>query len=245
MGIFNNPKRLAKLLASINVPGKDRPLTPVITARWLHEGVEELGSEQEVMERVELKKSMWSSFKRLLKINENIENSIVWGTSNPETLEIGFSAAHSIASFEPSEQTTLVNAMWDSNQSFGLELILRIKSFYKSHPEKTLNDAITSILKIDMPKKLILDIFISGLKDSIYDNLKKRSLEKNITIDEFGKEILSRSFSENSLIGVKIKKNLVRIAFSTSGKKEFDKMTNSNTEIKNNLINTLFEKEGF
>lgn len=245
MGIFNDPKRLAKLISSFKVPEKDRQLSPVVAAKWLKEGEDELGNAQEVMDRVDLKRSMWDGFKKLLTIDEDIENGIKWGESNPETMEIGMSAARAITSFERSEQIVLINAMWDHEKPFGYDLLLRIKSYYKSHPEKSLDDSIDHILKLDRPKKTIISIFISGLKDSIYENLVVKSTEKNIPLDDFVKQILSKQLSENSITSVKTRKNLVRIVFSEKGKKDFNKMANSKGVSKNDIVNHIFESEGF
>ena len=245
MGIFDNPKSLAKLLLSFKVPEKDRQLPPVVAAKWLQQGEKELGSAQEVMNRVNLKRSMWDGFKKLLTIDEDIENSIKWGQSNPETLQIGMSAARAIASFDSSEQIELVNAMWDSEKPFGYDLLLRIKSYRKSHPEKSLDDAITHILKIDRPKKTVIFIFISGLKERIYENLVVKSAEKNIPLDDLVKQILSKQLPENSITSVKTRKNLARIVFSENGKIEFNNLARSKSISKNDIVNHIFESEGF
>ncbi len=245
MGIFDNPQKLAKLLASVKVQGEDRPLSPIITARWLKNAVDELGNAQEVMDRVDLKKSMWDAFQRLLSIDEDIEYGIKWGKSDPETLRIGFSAAHTIASFDPSEQIALVDAMWDKEEPFGLELLLRIKKYYKSSPDNSLDDAITHVLKLDRPKKTVISIFISGLKQSIYENLVKKSKDKNIPLDDLAKQILSKQLPENSITGVKTRKNVIRIVFSEKGKKDFNKMANSKRVSKNDIVNYIFESEVF
>jgi len=245
MGIFNDPKRLAKLLLSFKVPEKDRQLPPIIAAKWLKEAVDELGSVQEVMDRVDLKKTMWGDFQKLLTIHEDIENSIKWGESNPETMELGFSVARVISYFEPSEQIDLVNAMWDYGKPFTHDELRRIKSYCASHSEKSLDDAITNILKFDRPKKTVISIFISGLKESIYENLAVKSTEKNTSLDEFTKQILSKQLPENSVTSVKTRKNLIRIVFSENGKKEFNNLIVSKSISKNDIINYIFQAEGF
>jgi len=244
LGVFNDPKSLAKLLASVKVNDRKRPLTPIETAQYLQQGVVELGSVEDVMKRVDLKKSMWTGFQKLLDINEDIESSVIWGESNPETMELGFSVAHSIASLEPDDQVTLVNAMWEYKQPFPFEVIQKIKSIHKENPEKPLTDSISSVLKIELPANTI-EIFISGLKTEIYENLKTISIKKNIPLEQFTKEVLSKHFSENSIHGIKISKNLIRIGFSKDGKKEFNKLTSNSRSIKNNFINSLLEKDGF
>lgn len=244
MGIFDDPKSLAKLLASVKVSGKKRPLTPIQTARCLQQGVSELGSVEEVMKRVDLKKSMWDGFQKLLKVDEDIENSIIWGESDPETMEIGFSVAHSLASLDSTEQKIIVNTMWEYNRPFSFELIQKIKSDKKNNPSKPFTDIISSILKIELPAKVI-EIFISGIKTSIYENLKNASQKENIPIEKYAARILSKHFSQNSIIGAKISKNLIRIAFTENGKKEFNKMILEKKYDKNNFLNHIFEEDGF
>lgn len=247
MGIFNEPKRLAKLLASVKTHSPDRPLLPIQTARWLKEGVDELGGKQQVMDRVDIAKSIWTAFEKVRTIDEDIENGICWGKSNPDTLQIGFSVAHYIAEgLEPSEQRAMLYEMWEIDRPYTTDEIKRIKSYYKSNPDKSIQDAIAYILKLDrLPKKEIIFIFISGLKESIYQNLKKKSEENNFQLDEFVKQVFSKNFSKNSITGVKTRKNVIRIVFSEKGKKDFNKMANSKGISKNDIVNHIFESEGF
>ena len=108
-----------------------------------------------------------------------------------------------------------------------------------------MDDAITNILKFDRPKKTVISIFISGLKESIYENLVAKSTEKNTSLDEFTKQILSKQLPENSVTSVKTRKNLIRIVFSENGKKEFNKLIVSESISKNDIINYIFQAEGF
>ena len=118
-------------------------------------------------------------------------------------------------------------------------------SCLSSHSEKSLDDAITNILKFDRPKKTVISIFISGLKESIYENLAVKSTEKNTSLDEFTKQILSKQLPENSVTSVKTRKNLIRIVFSENGKKEFNNLIVSKSISKNDIINYIFQAEGF
>ena len=247
MGIFDEPERLAKLLASVKVSGTKRPLPPITTARWLKEAVDELGDKQQVMERVDIGKTMWAAFEKLLTIPEDIENGICWGKSTPDTLQIGFSVAHYLAEgLEPSDQIALVNEMWEFGRPFTTVELQRIKSYYKSNPDKSIEDAIAHILKLDRPpKKEIIFIFISGLKGSIYQNLKEKSEENNLPLDKFAKQVFSKNFSENSITGIKVRQNVVRIIFSEKGKKEFNEMARDKKISKNDMVNHIFEIEGF
>jgi hypothetical protein len=243
MGIFDTPKNLAKLLSSVNVSGEQRPLSPIDTAKWLKQGVDELGSSQEVMNRVSLGNSMWQNFMRLLNIHEDIENSIKWGQSNPETLAIGFSAAHVIALFEPKQQLELVNVIWDYERPIIHDELRRIKAYLKSNPTKSLTEAIENILKIDRVEKTIISIFISSIDSNIYEKLEKKSRDDDVSINELTKQILQKLLPENSITNVKIKKTLIRIVFSEQGKQEFNKIAKK-YQNRNTLINSLLIEVG-
>lgn len=245
MGIFDDPKRLAKLLGSVKVPGSKRPLRPVTVARYLQEGCKELGSKEEVMKRVDLATSMWSGFERILSIDEDIENVICWGKSNSETLEIGFSVSHVLALFTPYEQQEIVNMMWDSSKSLTHDELRRIRTYHLSHPEQSVSDAVAHILKLDRPNKTIVSIFISGLKENIFENIKKIALEKNTTINDLAKEIFSKHLDATAVTGINVKPNVIRISFSENGKKEFIKFGKENKINKNDIVNYIFKIEGF
>mgnify|MGYP006919334182 CR=1 FL=1 len=245
MGVFNDPKRLAKLLGSVKVPGSKRPLRPVTVARYLQEGCKELGSKEEVMKRVDLATSMWSGFERIISIDEDIENVICWGKSNPETSEIGFSVSHVLALFTHTEQQEIVNIMWDYSKSLTHDELRRIRTYYLSHSEQSVSNAVAYILKLDRPHKTIVSIFISGLKESIFKNIKKTSLEKNISINDLAKEIFSKYFDATAVTGINVKQNVIRISFSENGKKEFIKFGKDNKINKNDIVNYIFKIEGF
>jgi hypothetical protein len=245
LGIFNDPKRLAKLLGSVKVPGSKRPLRPVTVARLLQEGCDELGSKEEVMKRVDLATSMWSGFERIIAIDEDIENLICWGKSNPETLEIGFSVSHVLALFTPSEQQEIVNTMWNYGRSLTHDELRRIRTYYLSNSEQSVGDAMAHILKLDRPYKTIVSIFISGLKENIFENIKKSSLDKNISVNDLAKEIFSKHLDTTAVTGMNVKKNVIRISFSEHGKKEFIKFGKDNKINKNDIVNYIFKIEGF
>jgi len=111
MGIFNDPKRLAQILASVKVNYKERPLSPIQVAKELQEACKELGGDENATrKRFGIEKSMWSQFKRLLNISEEIENLVIWGKSDPESNSLGFSVASFMARFPKDEQLILESA---------------------------------------------------------------------------------------------------------------------------------------
>ena len=76
MGIFDEPKRLGLLLASVKVDYEERPLTPIQAAEWIQEAIEELGGKEKVKERLDIGDSMINGFQNLLtKVSEDIASS--------------------------------------------------------------------------------------------------------------------------------------------------------------------------
>ena len=78
MGIFNEPKRLGLLLASVKVNYEERPLTPIQAAEWIQEAIEELGGKDKVMERLDLSSSMMNGFQNLLLICMHHKRLNLW-----------------------------------------------------------------------------------------------------------------------------------------------------------------------
>lgn len=245
MGIFDEPKRLAKLLASLNTHSTNRPLRPVETALWLQEGVRELGNKEEVMKRVNIKQSMWTGFEKLLKISPEYRDQICWGKSNKEKMEIGFSTAHYLVEgLDENEQRILLDSMWDPNidRPYAVDELKQIKSYYKSKPEIGMEKAISDILKVNRPlKKEIIFIFISGLKKDMYENLKQMSETVGASLDEYVKNIFLQSLGANTVINTRVKPDVIRIAFSGKGEIAFKKMTAAGNVNKNNIVEHILE----
>lgn len=244
MGIFDTPKELAFLLASVNNNSRVRPLSPVQVAEYLRRGSIELGSEDEVMRRVDLKKSMWTAFKNLLKLPEDVRETVCWGKPNPDTFEIGFSVAHYIAEgLNEHEQRVIVNTMWDHDRPYTADEIKRIKSYYKSNPNIGIEEAIAHILKIDRPVRNVIYILISKLSKDSYAHLNTQSKRLEMTLDSLASNLLSRFFTENSLTSVKIYPAATKVVFTELGEKELNNHIKNGYGKKKNIIENLLLQE--
>lgn len=222
-GIFDTPQRLAKLLGSVSFRGTERPLSPVEVSEWLREGSAELGGDDEVMKRLGMKKSTWSAYRNLLALPEDIRGRVCWGKPNPDTFKIGFSVAHYIAEgLGEQEQRVLVNTMWDHERPYTAEEIKRIKSYYKSGNPKSMEDAITHILKIDRPVKNVIYILISKITKEAYERLRTRSKGQGIELDAMATDILSSHFSEGAVTSVRIYPTATKVTFTSRGEDELD-----------------------
>ena len=250
MGIFTNPDRLAKILASIKVLDRTakRPLKPVQVARELQEALKELGGDKDkVMKRFNIGIDMWKGFEGLLGISPNIENGIDWGESDPETLTIGFSAAHYIAKFSHENQEKLVAASWTFEQPLRKQNVRDIWQYMQHNSEKTIDDAIADILKFHLRKlsEVIVTIYFAGLKESIYENLKNESKKNNIPLKEFATKILSKKLPEGAIKSATPAPDSIKIIFSNNGQSEFEKILKQSNIDQNDFVNHLFTEEGF
>ena len=246
MGIFNEPKRLAKILASVKVNYEERPLKPIEVAKELQTACKELGDDESaVQKRLGLSASMWSAFKRLLTISEDIQNEIKWGSSDPESLRLGFSVAHVISKFSKEDQNKLVAASWEYDRPLRHVDLKHIHSFMLNNPDKTIEECISEIFQVNHPKRDIIRLFISSLDSQIFENLKKESVKEKIPLKAFSKNILSKNFSLDSILSVMPHQTFIQIAFTENGKKEFEKLLLDSKTPKNDFLSHLFKQEGF
>ena len=250
MGIFTNPDRLAKILASIKVLDRTakRPLKPIQVARELQDALKELGGDKDkVMKRFNIGIDMWNGFEGLLGISPNIENGIDWGESDPETLTIGFSAAHYMAEFSHENQEKLVAASWEFEKPLRKQNMRDIKQYMKNNPKVTINDAIEKILQFHLreDRKIVTTLYFAGLDESIYQNLKNESEQNNITLKELAAKILSKKLPDGAIHSAKPSPDSIRIIFSSNGKSEFEKLLKQSNVERNDFVNHLFAEEGF
>ena len=246
MGIFNEPKRLGLLLASVKVNYDERPLTPIQVAEWIQEGIEELGGKDKVMERLDIKKEMITNFQNILtKVSEDIASSFKWGTTDVKNGVLNFTAAHLMSSFEPIEQNKLFSACFElaeKGTKFPTkEELKRIKQYYNQNKDVSFDDAIAYILKIDRPPEgFTSTIFMAVLDKDVFDNLMKRAKEKNSSVKEVVQEVLRKKLGENFVSGIRIMESgIIRVIFSKEGKEKFDTNAKAKSLKKNAFMNNL------
>ena len=202
MGIFNEPKRLGLLLASVKVNYEERPLTPIQAAEWIQEAIEELGGKDKVMERLDLSSSMINAFQNLLtKVSEDITSSFKWGKTDAKNGVLNFTAAHLMSSFEPEEQNKLFSACFELAQKGtkfpGKEELKRVKQYYNENKDVSFDDAIAYIFKMDRPPKGFTSSgLMAVLDEDVFDNLMKRVEEKNSSAKEVVQEV-QRGLADN------------------------------------------------
>ena len=246
MGIFNEPKRLGLLLASVKVNYEERPLTPIQAAEWIQEAIEELGGKDKVMERLDLSPSMINGFQNLLtKVSEDIASSFKWGKTDAKNGVLNFTAAHLMSSFEPEEQNKLFSACFELAQKGtkfpGKEELKRVKQYYNENKDVSFDDAIAYIFKMDRPPEgFDSAIFMAVLDEDVFDNLMKRVEEKNSSAKEVTQEVLRKKLGEDSVSGIRIMESrIIRVIFSKEAKEKFDTNAKSKNLRKNAFMNNL------
>ena len=250
MGIFTDPERLAKILASIKVSDRTakRPLKPVKLARELQEACKELdGDWEKTATRFGIKKDMWNGFQGLLAISPNIENGIDWGESDPETLTIGFSAAHYMAKFSHENQEKLVASSWEFEKPLRKSDMKDIKQYMTRNPEKTIEDAIKEILQFHLreERKIVTTLYFAGLDESIYENLKNESKKNNISLKELATKVISKKLPAGAIQSAKPSPDSIQIIFSKNGQEEFEMLLGKSNINRHDFVNHLFTEEGF
>ena len=245
VSIFKNPQRLGRLLASVKVDYRERPLTPIEAAKELDAACKELGGDKkEAQKRFMLSPSMWAGFERLLTLSPNIQDIVIWGASDKE-LGLGFTVAHLLARFESKYQELIVQASWENKKPIRKEELKKMYTWHNDNPNIPMEQIIADTLSVSRPiiKQIIL--FLSGLKPSIYTKLSKDAKEANTPLADFTKNVLLKKFSENSISSVNPSPDFIRITFSGEGRKELQRMMEEFNVSKNDIINHIFEQEGY
>ena len=137
MQLLDDPYRLAKLLASINVPGADRPLSPLEVSNEIYTLRSELDDDAELVKRLPISRDIIQQFLALQNLPEEIQDIIVWGESKNDTGSIGFSVASRLAQFENKEDINkLASAIIDIPRPVIKEEIKAILSLKKQNKNK-------------------------------------------------------------------------------------------------------------
>ena len=251
MGIFNDPERLAKFLASVKVHTTERPLSPIQVSEYIQEAIEELGDEKEVMKRLDIGPSMMNGFKNLrTKVSEDIVNAFNWGKTNVQELSINFTTAQLMSTLEPEIQNRLFSYFFEAVEQ-GIDFptkedFKRIKEHYnKNKPNITIDDAIAYILKTDMPPAGFTSAaFMALLNENVFEKLREEAKKRNSTLKEVTLQILRKKLGADFVQSVKIMESgIIRILFSLEGKKEFDRIVSSKKIKKNEFVNNLIGDE--
>ena len=245
MQVLNNPHRLAKLLASINVHGTMRPLEPIDTAYEISIMLSDLNNDRtELVKRLPISLDIIKQFLRLLKLPPEIQDVIVWGESKKETGSIGFSVASRLAQFDNQHDVLkMVSAMFEIQRPVTKDEIKIILSLKKHNPKKSIEDCIKEVLNVVRTSTIQHYLFLSGLKHEIIEKLKKISSSKQ-NIHEIAFNILQKVFPQNSLKNTKVFSDSIRLSLTKQGKDYITEYSQSNDLLRRDVVNHMFESSG-
>ena len=248
MHIINNPARLAKLLASVNVPkNSDRPLSPMDVAREIEVLQKDLNNDQsELVKRLPIKLDIIKQFQSLLRLPPQVQDMVVWGGTKKKTGVLGFSVAAKIAMFgNPNDVLKLAGTVTDMSRPLTKENVKNISSTKKSNPDTTIEECILEILNVTRPITITHYMFVSGLDSNIVQVLKKLSQESNQDINQFAADALRKIFPKDCVESVKIFTDYTRLSLTKEGMDFITKYSTSYDVLRQNVLNHMFESGGF
>ncbi|MGY5147881.1 MAG: hypothetical protein ACW9W4_07780 [Candidatus Nitrosopumilus sp. bin_7KS] len=247
MSLLKNPKRLAKLLASVNVTHSDRPLGPIDTAEEIKELLSELHNDKnELVNRLPISLDMVKAFLRLLELPMEIQDIVIWGQSKQDTGEISFTSAQELVKLNSSEDILkLVSAIHSVPRPVTKDEVKGIISLKNRNSKKTIDDCITEVLNVTRPVVIQHFLFISGIQPSIVQSLKIASEKSSKNLNEFALEIISKVFPSQSVKGIKVHDDYVRLSLSKDGREFIRSYIDKNNLLRKDLIDDIFSKEGF
>ena len=248
MYILNNPARLAKLLASLNVPNNlNRPLSPMDVAREIETLQKDLNNDQnELVKRLPIEQDMTKQFLSLLRLPPQVQDMVVWGESKKETGALGFSVAARIAMFdEPQDVLKLVGTVTEMSRPITKEEVKGMLSMKKRNPDITIEECILEILDVTRPVTITHHIFVSDLNPDIAQALKKSSRKSNQNVHQFAADELRKIFPEEFVENVKIFADCARLSLTEEGMGFITKYSKSHGILRQNVLNHMFESGGF
>lgn len=248
MALLQNPKRLARLLSSIQVSHSDRPLGPIETAEAIQEVLEELGNDtQELQSRLSLSSSMISAFARVLTLPENIKGIVSWGGSNHDMSrdgEISFSAAQQLARLKSTNDILrLVGTTLKMSRPVTKEEIKAIVALRRENPQKDIDDCIREVLDVTRTYVVQHFVFISGIDPRLVVRLKAMAHKDGRELDELALGVLSGNFPRDSIKGIKVRDDHVRVSMSEEGHKFIKSYAESHDLSKRSVLDHILSRE--
>lgn len=245
MDLLKDPKRFARLLRSIGVGvQKKRPLTPIEVATEIEELKKEInGTNSEVAERLHVDPKQILDFLKLLRLPSSIQHTLGYGRI--DLGRIPFTTGARISELDSKEDMKiLANSVLDEDKVvIKKEEVQQLVNLKKRNPEKSIDECISQILKI-RPRITTSYLIVSDLKESIAENLEKKSKQIGKNLNDFALEILAKFFPEQSMEEVIIKdQKYIKIALTEEGYKKFYEY--KKTYSINEIANHLFESEGY
>ena len=244
MSLLTSPKRLAKLLASVNVSYSDRPLTPIEVAKEIKKLQTELSdNKNELNKRLPLSPDLVADFLRLLKLPEQIQDIIAWGHPNKDSGEISFASARYIAKLNDKEDILkIVGTIHSLPRPVTSKEIQNIISIKQTNQDKPIDECIKEILDVSRPKILQYYIFISGIKPIIVNMLRGMASNQNTNLNDCAKTILMKTLPIKSIQSINIHNDYLRVTLTKEGIDYIHGHANAFQLSRKDVFNNIFEK---
>lgn len=244
MCILENPKRLANLLASINVPGNSRPLLPTEVAREIQALLKELGGDQkELARRLPISNEFIREFLWLLKLTPKYQDAVMWGESDVGTGRLGFSVAAKIARLDKhQDQEKLASEILSMSRPATKEEIKEILSLKRQNSKKDMSECLLEVLNVTRTVTVKHFMFVSGLKKSFEDKLNNKSLEHSR--DNVAFDVLDPIFPTGVLKNARVLKGCIRLSMSERGPEFITEYSQRYGLLRQNVINHMLESVG-
>jgi hypothetical protein len=155
-----------------------------------------------------------------------------------------------MSTLDPEDQNKLFSACFEGAKQGitfpGKEELKRIKQYYNENkPDKTFDDAIEYILKLDRPPAGFTSaILMATLDEDVFEKLKEEVEKRNSTAKEVAIQILNKTLGDGLAESTKVMETgIIRIIFSKEGKQKINNISSSKKISKNQVINNLIGEE--
>lgn len=243
MLVLNNPQRLAKLLASLNVPGSDRPLSPVEVANEIELMCNDLsGDLKGVINRLPVSADIVKEFLALMKLPPEIQDVVTWGESNKANGSIGFSAAAKISKLKNHDDVLrLAGTILNMSRPVTKEEIKGVISLKKRVPDKPIDECIAEVLNVTRQTTIHNFLFICKINFNI-ELLAKNNPKSSFHDAVFS--ILKGKFPPETLKSVKISGDHVRLVLEKKGWEFIATYAEQHSLYRQNVVTHMLESGG-
>lgn len=243
MDILDNPKRFAMLLASLNVPGSNRPLSPVEVANEINVLRDDLGGDiKEVVKRLPVSEYIIKEFLCLIKLPSKIQGIVVWGESSKKDGSIGFSVAAKMARLNNHEDVLKVaGTILDMPRPVTKEEIKGILSLKKRMSDRSIDECINEVLNVTRKITVNHFLFISGLRSNTASMLSREGQNKHAK----ARAVLEDVFPQGTLNNVTVSNDHIRLALDEEGWKYISVYSRRHGLPRNDVVNHMIESAGF
>lgn len=245
MNVLNNPRRLAKLLASLNVSGTDRPLSPVEVASEINAIRDDLGGDlKEVVRRLPVSLDIVKEFLYLMKLPPEIQDVVSWGESRKGDGTLGFSTAAKVARLKDhGDILKLAGTILDMPRPVTKEEVKGVLSLKRRIPKKPINECIMEVLNVTRQTTIHHFMFISRIKPSVVELLSKT--DPTHSLQDKMLSILKGSFPTETLKNIKVSDDRIRLVLEKEGWEFIAVYAERNGLLRQDVITHMIETEGF